>query len=87
VATFDLGFGPTVVLEGSGDGDREKLAARITGICLGVADVEASYRALKDRGVPFLREPDKQYWGGIMAHFQDPAGNWLTLLQQPGSHA
>ena len=84
VATYDLGFGPTVVLEGSGEGDRDKLAGRITGICLGVADVQASYRALKERGVPFLREPDKQYWGGIMAHFQDPAGNWLTLLQQPG---
>jgi catechol 2,3-dioxygenase-like lactoylglutathione lyase family enzyme len=83
VAIFELGFGPTLVLEGDGEGDRAKLAGRITGLCLGVADVAASYQALKDRGVGFLREPDKQYWGGVMAHFQDPAGNWLTLLQQP----
>jgi catechol 2,3-dioxygenase-like lactoylglutathione lyase family enzyme len=84
VAIFELGFGPTLVLEGSDEGDRDKLAGRISGVCLGVADVEASYRMLRERGVEFLREPDKQYWGGIMAHFRDPGGNWLTLLQRPG---
>ena len=87
VATYELGFGPTLVLEGAGEGDRERLAGRITGVCLGVTDVEASYRALKDRGVEFLREPDRQYWGGIMAHFKDPGGNWLTLLQHVRSRA
>lgn len=84
VATYELGYGPTLVLEGSGDGDRDKLAGRITGICLGVADVAASYQALMGRGIEFLHEPDKQYWGGVMAHFKDPGGNWLTLLQRPG---
>jgi catechol 2,3-dioxygenase-like lactoylglutathione lyase family enzyme len=84
VATYELGYGPTLVLEGSGEGDGDKLAGRITGICLGVGDVTASYQALMDRGVEFLREPDKQYWGGVMAHFKDPGGNWLTLLQRPG---
>jgi catechol 2,3-dioxygenase-like lactoylglutathione lyase family enzyme len=83
VATFELGFGPTLVLEGSGDGDRELLAGRVTGLCLGVADVAASCAALHAKGVEFLREPERQYWGGTMAHFKDPAGNWLTLLQQP----
>jgi predicted enzyme related to lactoylglutathione lyase len=85
VAIFELGFGPTLVLEGSdanSGGEREKLCGRITGICLGVADVADSYQALKERSVEFLREPEKQYWGGVMAHFKDPAGNWLTLLQQ-----
>jgi catechol 2,3-dioxygenase-like lactoylglutathione lyase family enzyme len=86
VAIYELGFGPTLVVEGSGEGDREKLAGRITGITLGVADVAASYAALKAKGVPFLREPDKQYWGGIMAHFQDPAGNYLTLLEGVRDH-
>ena len=84
VATYELGYGPTLVLEGSGEGDRDKLAGRITGICLGVADVAASFQALRARGVEFLREPDRQYWGGVMAHFKDPAGNWLTVLQRPG---
>lgn len=87
VAIYELGYGPTLVLEGSDAAtgeQREQLAGRVTGICLGVPDVEASYRALKDRGVEFLRDPDKQYWGGIMAHFRDPGGNWLTLLQRPG---
>lgn len=86
VATYELGYGPTVVLEGVDPfppEEGERLAARVTGICLGVADVEESYRALMARGVEFLRPPDKQYWGGIMAHFRDPGGNWLTLLQQP----
>ena len=24
--------------------------------------------------------PEKQFWGGSLAHFRDPAGNTLTLL-------
>ena len=84
IATYELGFGPTLVLEGTDPfppEEGERLAGRVSGICLGVADVEASYQALMDRGVEFLRPPDKQYWGGIMAHCRDPGGNWLTLLQ------
>jgi len=33
--------------------------------------------------VPFMGEPVRQYWGGIMAFFHDPGGNWHTLLQRP----
>jgi catechol 2,3-dioxygenase-like lactoylglutathione lyase family enzyme len=87
VATYELGFGPTLVLEAAdaaSDKEHGQLEGRVTGICLGVADVEASYRALQNRGLEFVGEPEKQYWGGVMAHFRDPGGNWLTLLQQPG---
>jgi predicted enzyme related to lactoylglutathione lyase len=41
-------------------------------------DVEATYRQLRQRGVTFVREPEKQPWG-TMAIFQDPDGNKFVL--------
>lgn len=41
-------------------------------------DVAATYRQLSQRGVEFVREPEKQPWG-TMAIFRDPDGNQLVL--------
>jgi len=41
-------------------------------------DVSATYRQLKERGVKFLREPQKQPWGEF-AMFRDPDGNQFVL--------
>ena len=38
------------------------------------------YDALREKGVRFTAAPEKQPWGGTLAHFQDPEGNELTLL-------
>ena len=88
IATFELGFGPTIVLEVADPNEREaqglsQIHARVTGMTLDVADIASVYATLKARGVPFMGEPERQYWGGIMAFFQDPGGNWHTLLQRP----
>jgi predicted enzyme related to lactoylglutathione lyase len=32
------------------------------------------------KGVHFTAPPEKQEWGGTLAHFEDPAGNVLTLV-------
>ena len=88
VATYEFGFGPRLVLETftpEDEPDHEDLAARFTGITLTVKDVEAAYLQLKTQGVPFLGAPEKMYWGGVMAHFKDPGGNTLTLIQMPGA--
>jgi catechol 2,3-dioxygenase-like lactoylglutathione lyase family enzyme len=46
-------------------------------------DCQASYEALKARGVTFLTEPtERQY--GIEATFRDNSGNWFSLMQRPG---
>ena len=46
-----------------------------------VQDVDAAYRALRERGVRFLKEPHDTPWGGRIALFADPDGNVLQLVQ------
>jgi predicted enzyme related to lactoylglutathione lyase len=41
-------------------------------------DVEATYRQLRQRGVEFTAEPQKQPWG-TFATFKDPDGNQFVL--------
>jgi len=41
-------------------------------------DVEATYRQLRERGVEFTSEPQKQPWG-TFAMFKDPDGNQFVL--------
>lgn len=41
-------------------------------------DVAATYRQLQERGVEFVKEPQKQPWGEF-AIFRDPDGNQLVL--------
>ena len=50
---------------------------------LAVDDIHASYQRLRAKGVEFIREPEKEHWGGYVATFKDPDGNVLQLLQQP----
>ena len=85
VAVHELGFGPTIVVERAEPGPgNEAIFSRFTGFSLEVADIAAAHAALTARGVVFEGPPVKQYWGGIMAFFSDPAGNNHTLLQRPG---
>jgi len=41
-------------------------------------DVAATYRQLRERGVEFVKEPQKQPWGQF-AIFKDPDGNQFVL--------
>ena len=50
-----------------------------------VDDIHASYQRLRGKGVEFIREPEKEHWGGYVATFKDPDGNVLQLLQQPSA--
>ena len=52
---------------------------------LAVDDIHASYQRLRGKGVEFIREPEKEHWGGYVATFKDPDGNVLQLLQQPSA--
>ncbi len=51
---------------------------------LAVTDIQQVYTRLQDKGVSFIRPPELERWGGWVATFQDPDGNILQLLQQPG---
>lgn len=78
-AEFDLG-GVSLAVERSTD---EALCGRFVGISLQVEDIRATYEEMVDKGVVFTAPPEAQPWGGVLAHFRDPADNILTLLGEP----
>jgi catechol 2,3-dioxygenase-like lactoylglutathione lyase family enzyme len=80
-AEYDLA-GPCFGLERvePGDTESESLFGRFAGVSLRVDDIDEIYRSLKGKGAIFTSPPEKQEWGGTLAHFQDPDGNVLTLL-------
>lgn len=52
---------------------------------LGVRDIQDAHRTLSERGVPFIRAPEREHWGGWIATLADPDGNLLQFLQQPSA--
>lgn len=65
------------------DPDDEEAAAltgRFVAVSLRVEDIQATFVELTSRGVGFLGPPERQPWGGVLAHFRDSDGNVLTLL-------
>ena len=75
-AGYDLG-GAELIVERSGDG---ALVGRFAGVSIQVDDIQHTYAELSAEGVEFDGPPEAQPWGGVLAHFKDPAGNTLTLL-------
>lgn len=85
-AQFDLG-GVYLGLEKCDPNDPESkdLVGRFVGASLQVENIEATYRSLSSKGVEFSAPPEKQPWGGTLAHFRDPDGNIITLLGSSGA--
>lgn len=53
---------------------------RFVGVSLAVPEILATYERLSKRGVEFVGAPERQTWGGVLAHLKDPDGNILTLF-------
>ena len=62
------------------DQEGQALIGRFVGVSLQVSDILMTYQTLAERGVEFLAPPERQPWGGMLAHLRDPDGNILTLL-------
>ena len=62
------------------DSESKELVGRFVGVSLAVPDIFGTHKALTDRGVKFIAPPEKQLWGGVLAHLRDPDGNIITLL-------
>ncbi len=60
--------------------DSQDLVGRFVGLSLAVEDIHESYEKLTEAGIEFTGPPEKQSWGGYLAHFKDTEGNILTLL-------
>ena len=67
----------------SDDAEEGTLIGRFVGVSFAVTDARAAHAALTAKGVMFEGEPKEQDWGGVLAHFRDPAGNVLTLVEMP----
>ena len=48
-----------------------------------VNDLAAEKSRLESAGVRFVREPGREYWGGLITTFLDPDGNYLQLIEMP----
>lgn len=85
VAVYEIGPDVTLGLERvpEDEPDEWEMAGRFTGISFRVGDMERAHELYAARGVEFDSPPEKMEWGGILAHFRDPAGNVLTLVQEP----
>lgn len=64
-------------------GSEEPLVGRFVGVSLEVTDIYGTVKSLAERGVSFVSPPERQPWGGVLAHFRDPDGNVLTLFGAP----
>lgn len=72
---------PELIIELADAAAREEgLLRRFVGVSLQVDDIAATHADLVAKGVRFVSPPEQQPWGGSLAHFQDSAGNVLTLL-------
>jgi predicted enzyme related to lactoylglutathione lyase len=82
VALF--GSDPQVVIEAvSAGADDEGLVGRFTGVSFATEDADALYDDLTRAGVRTHGPPERQLWGGIFLHADDPSGNTITFLQWP----
>ena len=80
---FDTGATKLIVEALSDDDDEgHELVGRFTGLSFPVDDIQSKHRQLSAAGVEFTGAPERQYWGGWLATFKDPAGNGLQLVQQ-----
>lgn len=80
VAGFKVGSAELIVEAIGSHREYADLVGRFVGVSLQVKDIEATWRDLSAKGVEFETPPEKQFWGGTLAHFKDPADNVLTLL-------
>ena len=52
---------------------------------LTVDELDGMHQQLLDAGVPCLRPPERESWGGRVATYQDPDGNVVQLFEFPAS--
>jgi catechol 2,3-dioxygenase-like lactoylglutathione lyase family enzyme len=79
-----FGTNPQIVIEAAdAEARAEGLVGRFTGVSFATDDAGALHRALTRAGVPTHGAPERQPWGGIFLHADDPSGNTITFLQWP----
>ena len=62
------------------DAEGSKMVGRFVGMSLQMGDFDGIRQDLVGKGVEFTAPPEKQVWGGTLAHFRDSARYIRTLL-------
>lgn len=80
-AVYQTG-GAKLVVEKSDPHDPESadLVGRFAGLSFAADDIDSVYAAMVAEGIRFDGPPQRQAWGGTLAHFHDPDDNVLTLI-------
>jgi predicted enzyme related to lactoylglutathione lyase len=65
------------------DPEADGLVGRFAALSFTVANIAAAVASLERHAIEWLGPPEKQEWGGVLAHFKDTDGNILTLVQDP----
>ena len=78
---FRAGAGFIRVLDHSQIRGRNPQPARMQ-INLFVDDARAEVERVRAQGVRVVREPEREFWGGVVATLEDPDGNYVQLIQQ-----
>jgi predicted enzyme related to lactoylglutathione lyase len=83
-----FGTNPQLVIEAAdAEARSEGLVGRFTGVSFATADAAQLHQTLARVGVKTHGPPERQPWGGIFLHADDPSGNTITFLQWPDQSA
>jgi len=84
-AAFSLGERTAFLIDGHSETRGKAREPQRVLINFMVDDLESERRRLLERGVQFIRPPEREPWGGLITTFLDPDGNYLQLIEyKPG---
>ena len=75
--------GAVFIIEGHSDTKGRAKEPQRHLVDLHVNDVAAEQKRLQDLNVHFVRTAEREFWGGVIATFLDPDGNYVQLIQDP----
>jgi catechol 2,3-dioxygenase-like lactoylglutathione lyase family enzyme len=80
---FKAGGASIRILNHAGISGRSGEPARMQ-INLFVTAVREEWERLSEQGVRFVREPEEEWWGGVVATMEDPDGNFVQIIEGTG---
>jgi len=80
-AAFEASPGSTFIIDGHSDTKGKTKEPQRVLINFFVDDLAAEQARLKSKGVKFIREEGKEFWGGLISTFLDPDGNYIQIIQ------
>jgi predicted enzyme related to lactoylglutathione lyase len=84
-AAFSLGERTAFLIDGHSETRGKAREPQRVLINFMVNDLASERQRLLERGVQFIRPPEREPWGGLITTFLDPDGNYLQLIEyQPG---